>query len=130
MELVTEFRKRARHVVGPVLGVLAVGYFGYHALHGDRGLFALWRLQHQIAGASQQLATLEAQRQKLQHRVDLLYPQSLDPDLLGERAREMLNFGHPNEYVFLDASADGDAPASNDAPPPPSSSAPVSPPRP
>lgn len=122
MELLDEFKKRARHVVGPVMGVLAVTYFGYHALHGDRGLFALRRLQHQIAEASQQFAVIDHRRQRLQHRVHLLYPDSLDPDLLAERAQAMLNYGEPGEYVFIDTSTQGTHAAAT--PPASSSTAP------
>ena len=32
-------------------------------------------------------------------RSELLHPENLDPDMLDERARLMLNFGHPDELV-------------------------------
>lgn len=102
MEFVAELKKRARHVIAPALGALAIGYFAYHALHGDRGLFALWRLEQKVAEAEQRHAALDARRQRLERRVKLLHPDSLDPDMLEERARAMLNFGRPGEYVFLE----------------------------
>ena len=37
MSLISELRRRARHIVGPTLGALLVLYFAVHAFEGDRG---------------------------------------------------------------------------------------------
>ena len=55
MSLLQEFRARSRHVVGPLLGILAVGYFGFHVVNGDRGLFALLKIKQRVAAAKQAL---------------------------------------------------------------------------
>jgi cell division protein FtsB len=102
MGLLSEFRSRARHVIGPVLGICAIGYFVYHAFHGDRGLFA-WRLLHQqVEEARQIYAGTHARREVLANRVKLLSPASLDPDMLEERARIMLNYGFTDDIVIID----------------------------
>ena len=44
MTLLYEMRKRARHVVGPVLAISVFGYFAYHSVQGDRGLIAWLQL--------------------------------------------------------------------------------------
>ena len=36
MILLSEVRKRARHIAGPVLGACVFSYFAYHAVQGDR----------------------------------------------------------------------------------------------
>ncbi|HUH84714.1 MAG TPA: septum formation initiator family protein [Stellaceae bacterium] len=103
MSILREIRKRARRVIGPVLGISLVAYFAYHLVQGDRGLMAWVRLEQQVAEANTTLAGLEAQRATLEHRVDLLRPQHLDPDMLDERARRELDLIGPNETViFLD----------------------------
>lgn len=102
MGLLQEFRARARFVVGPVLGVCAVGYFAYHVVHGDRGLIAWWNLTQRVAAAEAVLAQTRAERETLEHRVHLMEPGSLDPDMLEERARLMLNYGHPDDIVVLE----------------------------
>ena len=102
MGLLQEIRARARHVVGPVLGVCAVGYFAYHVVHGDRGLIAWWNIKQRVAAAESALAAVREQRERLEHRVQLMEPDSLDPDLLEERARLMLNYGYPNDIVILE----------------------------
>ncbi len=102
MGLIQEMRNRARFVVGPVLGVCAVGYFAYHVVHGDRGLIAWWNFKQRVATAKQALAQSQEERGRLENRVRLLNPGSLDPDMLEERARVMLNYGHADELVILE----------------------------
>ncbi|MDA8231745.1 MAG: septum formation initiator family protein [Magnetospirillum sp.] len=97
-----DFRHRLRHVVGPLIGLSAVVYFVYHTLEGDRGVLAWMRLRGQIAQAEAKLATVSAERQQLEHKVLLLRPDHLDPDMLEERARIMLDMGHDDEVVVFD----------------------------
>ncbi|MBI2584264.1 MAG: septum formation initiator family protein [Rhodospirillales bacterium] len=102
MGLLQEIRARARHVVGPVLGVCAVGYFAYHVVHGDRGLIAWWNIKQRVDAAKSVLAQTRAERETLENRVHLMNPGSLDPDMLEERARLMLNYGYSNDIVILE----------------------------
>jgi len=101
MGLIVEIRSRARHIVGPVLGICAVAYFAYHAVQGDRGLIAWVSLKQRVEASRAELDGITAQRKILEHRVSRLYPESLDPDLLDERARLMLNYGHATDIVIL-----------------------------
>ena len=102
MGLLQEFRDRARFVVGPVLGLCAIGYFAYHGVHGDRGLIAWWKVKQRVVAAKQALVLSRNEREKLEKRVRLLNPGSLDPDMLEERARVMLNYGHTDDLVILE----------------------------
>jgi len=102
MGFLTEMRARARYVIGPVLGISVVTYFGYHVIHGDRGLMAWWTLRQHIETASVSLNEIADRRKSLERRVHLLHPDSLDPDMLEERARIMLNYGHIDDIVALD----------------------------
>jgi cell division protein FtsB len=101
MRLIGELRHRARHVVGPFLGICAAAYFAYHAIQGDRGLMAWARLSRDVEAGRAEHEDYARRRAVLEHRVKLLHPQSLDPDMLDERARVMLNFGYPNELVIF-----------------------------
>lgn len=101
MGLIVEIRSRARHIVGPALGICAVIYFAYHAIHGDRGLIAWHQLNQKVTAARQVLTETGALRGSLQHRINLLNPDSLDPDMLEERARLMLNYGYPDDIVIM-----------------------------
>lgn len=104
-----EIRRRARHVAGPALVAALIGYFGYHAVQGERGLIAWLRIVQQIERTHATLDETRAEREALERRVTLLRPESLDPDLLEERARIMLNLARPDEVIILDAG--GEVPA-------------------
>ena len=96
-----EIRRRARLVVGPVLGISLVAYFAYHLVQGDRGMMAWMRLTQQVRAAKVTLASLETDRAKLERRVDLLRSEHLDSDMLDEQARRTLNLVAPNEIVIF-----------------------------
>lgn len=85
----------------PVLGVCVVLYFAYHAVQGDRGIRSLLDYESKVEQTTIQLAKIKSNRQKLEHRVSLLRSDNLDPDLLEERARAVLNFAHPNEIAII-----------------------------
>ena len=101
MGLISEFRARARYVIGPALAVCISGYFGYHVFHGERGLTAWVDLQSQVAEEQSVLDGVKSERKALERRVALLKPESLDPDMLDERVRVMLDYGRPDEVVVL-----------------------------
>ena len=101
MAVIRELRKRAKLIAPPVLGACLAFYFVYHAVQGDRGLIAWLVLNQQIREASATRDAVAAERATWERRVNLLRPSSLDPDLLEERARVVLNLGQPDELVIL-----------------------------
>ncbi|WP_119458666.1 FtsB family cell division protein [Rhodospirillaceae bacterium SYSU D60014] len=101
MVIIQELRQRARLIALPVVAACFVAYFLYHAVQGDRGIIAWIVLSQQIRDAEATLADIAAERRVLERRVELLRPESLDPDLLEERARAVLNFARPNELIIL-----------------------------
>ena len=60
MQLLHELKRRARHAIAPVLGIGIFGYFAYHAIEGDRGLFAFMRLKDQVVEAEEVYAAARA----------------------------------------------------------------------
>ena len=95
-----EFSRKARQVLGPLMGAAVMVYFGYHAVQGDRGLMAWWQLRFEIERANIDLATGSAQKKLIEHRVALLRPESLDRDMLEERARIMLGAVSPKDLII------------------------------
>jgi len=83
-----------------VLAGLLIGYFGINAYTGNRGLRARQDLDQQIAQLSDELDSLKAERATWERRVALLRPQSIDPDMLDERARVLLNYADPRELTL------------------------------
>jgi cell division protein FtsB len=101
MSLLSELRVRARHVLLPAFGVSAVLYFAYHGINGDRGLVAWRELEKKVERARAELDGTRGKREALEQRVKLLYSENLDPDMLDEWARRLLNYSRPGEIVIL-----------------------------
>jgi cell division protein FtsB len=98
-------RKRLRSVlaaVGLYAGAaLLIGYFGVNAYTGARGLKAKENLAQQMSALTAELAALKLERQRWEHRVSLLRSDAIDPDLLDERARALLDYVDPHDLVLL-----------------------------
>ena len=88
-------------LLSPLLALGLTGYFVYHAFHGDHGVLAHQRLERQIETLTKELGLVRSERETLEKRVSLLRSQSLDPDMLEERARRTLNYAHPNDVIIL-----------------------------
>lgn len=93
--------RRTWQTLASVAFACIVGYFLYHTVQGDRGWFAMLRLKTQVNSAQETLSQLQKERQDMEHRVELMRPGSLDPDLLDEKSREMLDYSKPNEIVII-----------------------------
>ena len=90
-----------RHSVLPLLCVVTIGYIGYHAVQGDRGLAAWRQLSQQIERVEADLSDARTIREELDHHVSLLRSNGLDRDMLDERARIVLGLAHPDELIYL-----------------------------
>ncbi len=101
MGILRELRQRARSFAGPLTVACAIGYLGYHAIQGDRGLLTWLQLSYQVEKARATLAVSRAEEMRLARRVALLRADGLDPDILDERARAVLNLAHPDDLVVF-----------------------------
>ena len=101
--MVTRRRLRsALTALGLYLGAaLLIGYFGVNAYTGNHGLKARADLDQQIAQLSSELNALKAERATWERRVSLLKSESLDPDMLDERARRLLDYLDPRDLTLL-----------------------------
>ena len=96
-----EMRRRARFLVGPLLGLALTSYFVYHTVEGDRGLRAWRDINQQLRVANDQFATVEAERDALEHKVNGLSPNHVDPDLLDQQIRMQLDLVSPNDVILM-----------------------------
>jgi cell division protein FtsB len=88
--------------LGLYLGsALLIAYFWVHAHSGNHGLEAQQDLLQQEAELSSELTRVKAERASWEHRVVLLRPGSIDPDLLDERARAQLDYVHPRDLILM-----------------------------
>src|SRR5438477_9409108 len=101
--MVTRNRLRsALTAIGLYIGAaLLIGYFGVNAYTGAHGLKAKQDLAQQMDELSRELARLKLERAGWQRRVSLLRADRLDPDMLDERARAMLDYAHANDLVLM-----------------------------
>ena len=65
---------------------MLLGYFSYYAVEGERGLLAYLSLTQEIRKATITRDLIHADWAQLDKRVALLRPNSIDPDMLEERA--------------------------------------------
>jgi cell division protein FtsB len=76
-----------------------LGYFAWHDWKGPRGYANQEALKRQVAALQQTLEERQQTRIRLEHRVGLLRPESIDPDLLDELARSRLDMTAPGDVV-------------------------------
>ena len=100
MTLLEALRRRAVKAIWPALSVGAIVYFGYHAVHGERGLVRAAQLSQELERSRVTAGETTAERERWQARVQLLRSDSLDPDLLDERARFILGLTGPDEIIL------------------------------
>jgi cell division protein FtsB len=94
-------RRGAALILPPLFGGLLLVYFGYHALQGDRGLFAYLRLERELAKATLTADLIKAERDLYERRVALMQRAGLDGDMVDERARLMLNLAQRDEVIVM-----------------------------
>jgi len=98
-------RSRTHAILGTIglyLGAaLIIAYFWAHAHSGEHGLKAKQDLVAQAADLMRELDGLKAERVGWEHRVELLRPNAVDPDLLEERARDRLDWVHPRDLMLM-----------------------------
>jgi cell division protein FtsB len=99
------YRRRLRAVITTLclyLGAAAlIGYFYINAYTGNHGITARQSLDVQTARLVTERDALRAERQRWERRVALLRPQSLDPDMLDERARALLDYVDARDITLM-----------------------------
>ncbi|MGH6866524.1 MAG: FtsB family cell division protein [Methyloceanibacter sp.] len=92
---------RFRAFIFPVIAFGVGGYFAYHLQTGDHGLKARANLERRKEVLEGELAGLREVKERIERDVALLRPEKLDPDMLDERARAILNLAHPDDLVLM-----------------------------
>lgn len=75
-------------------------YLIYPLIEGRRGIRVFLKTHDEIALAKQHLQELQKEHDYLLHKIYLMHPESLDPDILKENAFKMLHMTAPNEYLI------------------------------
>ena len=92
--------ERVRPYLPTAIFLALICYFGVHALTGDRGLLNEKTRDAILAQRTAELQRITDERRDLEARVTLLRDDNLSRDLLEERARVLLGFADPRDYVI------------------------------
>ncbi len=90
---------RIRPFAPTALLAFLIFYFGLHALTGERGVLAQSERVATLASKTAELNRIRAVRKDLEARAYLLRDEHISADLLEERARTLLGFSDPRDYV-------------------------------
>ena len=93
-------KRRFGRILWPVAGACLSAYFIFYLLQGDRGLVSMLHLKKQVRDAQATLDSETEKRDRLAEKVQHLNPESLDIDMLDERARATLGYASPNDIVI------------------------------
>jgi cell division protein FtsB len=88
-----------RRMFWPALALLIVGNFAGYAVAGPNGLLAWGGYHRNLNERKVELAKLEEQKAKLQHRSKLLDPNKADPDMADELVRRDLGLVRDDEII-------------------------------
>jgi len=98
-------RKRLRSIFSAlglyVMAALLIGYFGVNAVNGNHGIKAKQDIDRQMTTLSTELIGLQAERKQWERRVALLRADNIDPDMLDERARALLDYVDHRDLVMM-----------------------------
>ena len=99
--IIRDLRRRAKRYMVQSIVMCLVLYFLYHLIQGGRGIMTLRSLETSLEKSTAELSLLKQEHDKLSHRVDLMKPGVVCPDLLEEQAKSVLGYAHSNEKIVL-----------------------------
>ncbi len=94
-------QRNTGRLIVPTLCAAVLAYFGFHAYHGEFGIYSRYRMQAQVADLQAQVTAIKGQRIELERRVQLLHDGTLEKDMLDEQARRALNVSHADEVTIM-----------------------------
>lgn len=97
--MLRDIKYRLRGFVVPVLFMALTYYFGWNAIHGKSGLQAQAAERIALAAEQQNADQIHQKLLLWQTRVAALSNQAIQPDMLNEEARYVLNLADPNDLV-------------------------------
>ncbi len=81
--------------------VAFMGYLGFNVIGGQFGIESQKQMRVDIETLKAQSATLQAEIDSYRHKTSLFDAASLDPDILTERARALLQMAQPDDLVVM-----------------------------
>lgn len=94
-------QRNTGRLIIPALCVVFLSYFGFHAYHGEFGIYSKYRMEARAAELQASLDSIRARRLDLERRVQLMHEGTLEKDMLDEQARKALNLSHADEITIM-----------------------------
>jgi len=93
--------RRKFDLIVTVVCLALLGFFAWHAFKGPRGFAHEAALEARAEKLATDLGALRAERKRLDRRVALMRPDSIDPDMLDELARTELGYVKAGDLVLV-----------------------------
>jgi cell division protein FtsB len=94
-------KRNTGRLIVPAISAAFLSYFGFHAFHGEFGIYSKYQYEARAVELGAQLVSLREQRSELERRVQLLHDGTLERDMLDEQARRALNMSRPDEITIM-----------------------------
>jgi cell division protein FtsB len=94
-------KRNTGRLIVPAISAAFLAYFGFHAFHGEFGIYSKYQYEARAVELEAQLASFREQRSELERRVQLLHDGTLERDMLDEQARRALNMSRPDEITIM-----------------------------
>ncbi len=94
-------QRNTGRLIVPAISALFLAYFGFHAYHGEFGIYSKYQLEARIAELQGRLDGVRGKRIQLERRVQLLHDGTLEKDMLDEQARRALNLSQADEVTIM-----------------------------
>ncbi len=97
-------QRNTGRLIVPAVSAVFLSYFGFHAYHGEFGIWSKYRYEAAAVELQARLDVIKAERMEIERRVQLLHDGTLEKDMLDEQARRALNLSQPDEIVIMRSS--------------------------
>lgn len=97
--LLRAIKNRLRSFAAPAIFLALTYYFGWNAVHGKSGLEAQTDQRIQLQAAQKQALETHQRLVMWQTKVADLSGQAIEPDMLDDQARQVLNLADPNDLA-------------------------------
>ena len=94
-------QRNTGRLIVPGISALFLAYFGFHAYHGEFGIYSKYQLEDRAVELQARLDVVRAARVDLERRVQLLHDGTLEKDMLDEQARRALNLSQADEITIM-----------------------------
>ncbi len=78
-----------------------LAYMGFSVVSGQYGIESQRELKSQLIQFEEKNAQLQIEKDRLVNQISLFDPEKLDPDILTQRARELLAMVHRDDRIIV-----------------------------